>query len=277
LYISGRVLSKNEHTPIVALSSVLKRKRVTALCVMALVCVFSFSCRKKTDREYKSDEKHMGNGHVYSWIITDYTGKPKSLGFTMTASALEGLSNTGNHNDPHNNVDLPLIPRVAKQTPIDHIGIDWNPNGHVPATYSLNFYMMTLSERSQIGTNVTDSLRHTKAPPADYLPAGYINPPPFLAAEPRMGTHWIDPNSPEVCCNAPFTFHFVYGSFNGRVNFIEPMITYDMFKGITDFTKNVPRPAKVHISGYYPTLLHIYQQDGNYTVAMENMEYRTAE
>lgn len=246
-------------------------------------CVALFSCGNKKDREFRSAEMTMGNGKVFSWIITDYTGKPKSLGFTLNASALDGLPVHGPGHEHHNEFELPLLPWAASKTPFNHIVINWNPDGHIPNPpyglphFDFHFYMITSSERMSIGTWSTDSVRQGKLPSLDYLPPHYINPPGSIASDAEMGNHWIDTLSPEVAKTGPFTYHFVYGTYNGRVNFIEPMITMDYFRSITDFDGPVPRPAKVDRSGYYPTTIHIYQKDGNYIMSLGDMEYRNSE
>ena len=42
------------------------------------------------------------------------------------------------------------------------------------------------------------------------------------------------------------------------------MITYDFFVNISDFTREVPRPAKVQITGYYPKKTSNYKKQGRF-------------
>jgi hypothetical protein len=239
------------------------------------------SCKKKMDREYKSAEIDMANGKASSWVLTDYTGKPKSVGITLSAAALDGLPATGAGHELHNEKQLPLLPWAASKTPFNHIVINWNPEGHgppnnpyLPPHFDFHFYMMTSAERMTIPVYSVTPAGFNNVPAAAYLPANYVRPGP--EGEPNMGAHWIDTTSPELN-GSPFTETFVYGTYNSRVNFMEPMITQTFLKNTTDFSRAIPRPAKVQISAYYPQTLHVYQKDGNYIIALENMEYRTAE
>ncbi len=46
---------------------------------------------------------------------------------------------------------------------------------------------------------------------------------------PQMGAHWVDVTSPELN-GSTFAQTFIYGSYDGQVNFYEPMITLDFLK-----------------------------------------------
>jgi hypothetical protein len=252
--------------------------------MLAATCLLFVSCRNKADREYMSAKVNMGNGTVHSWVKTDYTGKPKSVGLTMTSSALDGLPTSGPGHELHNAFELPLFPSAARLTPFNHIVINWNPGGHQPIPpygtphFDFHLYMMSSAERKKIpAVDSANPGAFAKFPPVAYLPAGYVTPPPHIASEAKMGIHWINTNAPEVKGTGPFSYHFIYGSYDGKVNFIEPMITLDTFRAMSDFKEAVPRPEKVAITGYYPTLVHIFQEDGNYVMSFEEMEYRTGE
>jgi hypothetical protein len=67
-----------------------------------------------------------------------------------------------------------------------------------------------------------------------------------------MGVHWIDPSSHEFHGH-DFTASLLYGSYNGEVNFIEPMITRAYLETRPDFTAELKQPALFAKSGYYPT------------------------
>ena len=70
------------------------------------------------------------------------------------------------------------------------------------------------------------------------------------AAEPAMGVHWIDSNAPELN-GGEFTETWIHGTYDGKVIFYEPMLTYSFLKSITDWSRSIPRSAKVQVSGYY--------------------------
>jgi hypothetical protein len=89
-----------------------------------------------------------------------------------------------------------------------------------------------------------------------------------------MDAHWIDVTSPELN-GQPFTQIFLYGSFDGKVNFYEPMITMDFLKNNNNFEGNIPQPAKVQKSGYYPTKERVVKHDGVTEIILDGLVYRT--
>jgi hypothetical protein len=253
-------------------------KRILVLAIAGLLLTF-VSCKKKEliPGTYESHLVNMGNGKVFSWMTFDKEGKPVSLGLSLDDAALTGLPQTAGG---HNHYDLPLPPEIVSITPFNHIVIDWNPAGHDPVFYAsphfdFHFYSMTSSDRKKIpayGGN--DTIKFQNAPHADYFPVDYV---PAPGGEPEMGAHWVYKFAPELPPTlAPFTETFVYGSYDGKVNFIEPMVTHSFFQAITDWSRSIPQPAKVQISGYYPTKLHITHVDGIYKLALEELVYRVA-
>ena len=127
------------------------------------------------------------------------------------------------------------IPSQASKTPFDHIVIGWRPDGHEPFQiygiphFDFHFYMITSEERKLITSYEADSMKFKNAPPVEYLPPGYIYPG---GGDAQMGAHWIDPASPEFN-GETFRKTFIYGTLEGKVNFIEPMITNDFFVKIS--------------------------------------------
>lgn len=258
------------------------KKTITILTVSAAI-ISTTSCKKKEEKPnlggtFTASEITMGNGKIHSWTKLDDEGNPTSIGFTLNDAALTGLKSDTAHT-PGNEVEYELaLPSQASKTPFTHIVVDWNPAGHEPVPiygaphFDFHFYTMSSEDRKKIPPFEVDSTGFKKYPAADYLPANYINPG---GGVPEMGAHWLDMNTPELH-GSPFTETFIYGTYNGQVNFIEPMITYSYLKTITDLTKSIPRPAKVAKSGYYPTKYHIIHINGSYTISFEGMEWRTA-
>jgi hypothetical protein len=87
-----------------------------------------------------------------------------------------------------------------------------------------------------------------------------------------MGVHWIDARSPEIQAllghpelAKPFTTTFIYGSWNGRFTFVEPMITRDFILGrraATTATQRdsviaLPMGAQASPAGLYPAAYRI--------------------
>jgi hypothetical protein len=79
-----------------------------------------------------------------------------------------------------------------------------------------------------------------------------------------MGVHWLDVRWPELQgmlgkpeAHEPFTRTFIYGSWDGRFTFYEPMITLAHLMSKPDETIPVPQPAKFSGEGWYPTAYRI--------------------
>jgi hypothetical protein len=250
----------------------------TTKLLFAVIVIAFAGCVKNDDTVglFKGPETHMGNGAAYSWVKVDKIGRPKSMGITLTSTALDNLPPAGA--TQHLEYSLPL-PKATFRTPFTEIGINWNPGGHPPTMiygsphFDFHFYTMDPAERLLIKDYPSDSARFKTAPDCAYLPAGYFYPG---GGEPQMGAHWIDEKAAELN-GAPFTETFIYGTFDGKVNFIEPMATYDFLKGVSDYTRTIPRPAKVRITGFYPYVLHIYKRNGETSIVLEKFEYRVGE
>ncbi|MBA3899006.1 MAG: DUF5602 domain-containing protein [Bacteroidetes bacterium] len=261
-------------------------KRIILLSVTLTFLTILSCCKKDAVRGiYNSGKATMGAGTVYSWVNFDKNSNPLSFGLTLNDAALTNLPVSNNNNsghNHHNSIELTLPSEANLITPFNHIVIDWNPDGHEPKPiyaaphFDFHFYMMTSADRKKIPSYAQDSTGFSNRPSSEYFPPNYFNPPLVVSSDPQMGTHWVDANSPELQPGGVFTETFVYGSFNGKVNFIEPMITYDFFKNITEWSRTIPQPAKVQLSGYYPTKLSISHLNGEYILSLEDLIYREA-
>ena len=219
----------------------------------------------------------LGNGTVRSWVTLDEAGKPTALGVTLSETALTGLpAKMQRMGEMEKTLSLPKTVALA---PFDHITLDWNPQGHEPSGvydlphFDIHFYTVSRDVRSRItatGQNVSTA---QKQPDARFIPAGYILPP--IPPVPYMGAHWIDPKSPEFN-KQPFTYTFLYGTYNGRQAFWEPMITKAFLETNPDLTVPVAQPAAYETAGYYPTRYSVKYDAARkeYTIALEGLTYR---
>jgi Domain of unknown function (DUF5602) len=208
-------------------------------------------------------EVKMGNGHLRSWInISRKDGKPTAIGIEFTDKSFYNLP-TDHENFAANTFVLKLHQKAKAITPFDHITVNWEPEGHEPPGiydvphFDLHFYKISIAEQMAIGP-VPGPI-----PPAGYLPASYVIQG---ATVPQMGTHWLDPASPELPPTlAPFTHTFIYGSSNGKVIFLEPMITRAFFLTPgASATKSIPQPILFAPTGtHYPSTYKIWKNADN--------------
>jgi hypothetical protein len=219
--------------------------------------------------------RQMGNGAAWSWVQLDSRGNPSSLGITFTETALSGLDEDPSIHTMEYELSLPK----QKVRPYTHIVVNWNPRGHVPPGiydvphFDFHFYFMAPSERVKITAKGDDIARSDRKLPAQYVPEGYILPKG--TQEPRMGSHWIDPGSPEFH-NKPFTKTFIYGSYNGEVTFLEPMAAKSFLETKPDVTERIKLPVAYKKHGYYPTGYRIRYDPvrKEYSVSLDGLTYR---
>lgn len=252
----------------------------------SLLAVLFTSCKKDHDNDsniFKGPVAQVHDGKAWTWAQIERSGKPVRLGITITDAALNSVP-VGSHGDGHehdhagdNSWKLQFHPKVLTATPFNFLGMEWNPAGHEPEMiydkphFDFHFYMMTPAEVAAIPPYEVDSLKFKNWPAPDYLPANYFN---AGGGVPQMGAHWVDLTSGEFNGQG-FTQTFIYGSYDGKINFYEPMITLDFLKANSNFGRNIPQPAKVKKSGYYPSKMRVAKHDDVTEVILEEFVYRT--
>lgn len=82
------------------------------------------------------------------------------------------------------------------------------------------------------------------------MPEGYILPGGTEVA--RMSAHAIDPTSPELNKRS-FVKTFIYGFYDGKMIFIEPMMTKDFLETRPNVTDRIRLPKSYSMHAYYPT------------------------
>lgn len=212
----------------------------------------------------------MGNGKINSWVALDGQGTPTALGFTISKGAYDNLPATL----PATTYMLELPAAASTKTPFNHLMINWNPQGHEPIPiygvphFDMHFYMVPMSEVMSILPYQVNPGPFDNKPAAAYMPASYVKNP---GGVPGMGAHWIDPGSPEFHGQA-FTETFIYGSYDGHVTFMEPMITLAYLKTNPALDKAIPQPAQFEKPGYYPTHYTIRTDaDGNQEIGLTQL------
>ncbi|CAN5869939.1 DUF5602 domain-containing protein [soil metagenome] len=211
----------------------------------------------------------VGGGIARVRAEVSRSGESISLGVVLSEKAVTNL--------PHEMASYELtIPKQAGPVPFDHVSLDWNPHGHEPDNiythphFDLHFYSLSKEERATIGFN--DPLAELLPEPR-YLPAAYI---PLPGSIPMMGKHWIDPASPELH-GQHFTQTFIWGTYNRKVAFLEPMITLDYLLSKQNKSFDLQQPEAYQQAGkYYPTRYSIGYEESRkqYTVDLLGLTRR---
>lgn len=225
-------------------------------------------------RTVYGESKSMGNGVIQTWVKLDDHNLPTAIGVRFNEQALSGLPDTL----PYTEFPVAFPPQAGK-TPFTHFVANWNPKGHIPPGvydkphFDFHFYILPQTARIAITAFGNDLTMCEKAPADGMVPDKYIMAPG--GAEPRMGGHWVDLSSQELN-GYPFTITFVYGFYDGKMAFIEPMATRDFLTRKIDYWAPIRLPAVYPASGYYPTSysLHYDPVKKEYNVALEGLTKR---
>ncbi|HET9949044.1 MAG TPA: DUF5602 domain-containing protein [Longimicrobiales bacterium] len=224
----------------------------------------------------------LGGGTMRTYLEM-LDGVPVAVGVALSEDALEGLPDEGAH---MRHLDLEHAHALAREwvlelptpnpTPYTHVSFNWNPAGHEPQDvwthphFDFHFNIITDAERRTITPdNPHWKEREARAPRAELMPAGYVS---AEMAVPLMGVHWIDPTTPELH-GETFTQTFIFGAWDGKLIFAEPMITKAFLQSKPDFEAALPLPAEVEKPGYYPTSYAIRwnEEAREYRVSLEGL------
>jgi len=258
------------------------------------------------------ERTRIGNGTLTAYSQREGS-RPVAIGMVMTDGVLDGLpqdppndgkwcfdKDSNGTVDPmtectggyENQLELGTGFKRNADSPFTYILANWNPHGHIPVGvynvphFDVHFYTGTDAERTAIRTgpcpalvNCDDYQLGKKLPDAKYIAPDFID---VDAVEPAMGNHLVDPTSPEFN-GVPFTHTWIYGVWNTKVTFFEPMVTHDWFSGLRNGTINdacfdFKQPSAFQKSGWYPTKYCLRHRDNrsDMTVSLENFVHRDA-
>lgn len=236
------------------------------------------SAKQGEEKLFFGESGKLGNGTIRSWVKLGSDCNPTAIGVTFTEAALTGLPAEPPQGELGFSHKLALPPQAAA-TPFNHISVDWNPKGHEPdhiynvGHFDFHFYMISPEERRSM-TLEGDGLAKFKKPlAAEFVPEDYIYAP--NSEVPGMGAHWVYKNAHEFHGQA-FTSTFIYGSYDGHLIFLEPMITKAYLETKPNLTVPLKQAAKVEKPGYYPTTYGVNYdpQTREYTVALWGLKRR---
>lgn len=220
----------------------------------------------------------IGQGRASAFVTLGTDGNPTVVGIKMTEAAFAGLPAV-----PPDDADgweyVLQLPSEAADAGYDHIGIDWNPKGHIPPGiydkphFDFHFYLISVDARKRITAVGEDLDRAHKAPPEEFMPAGYILPPGTEV--PQMGAHAINPGADEFN-KKPFTKTFIYGFYDGQLVFVEPMIAKAFLDTRPSIIELVAVPKAYLKHGYYPTQYGVKYDaaQGEYQISLESLVRR---
>ncbi len=250
-------------------------------------------------RQYGKPVK-LGNGKARAYVVIDQKngGVPLEIGMALDEKALDGLpgptmaSMKGDHNMGHvmeNEFLLPLPER--NPTPFRLLALNWNPAGHEPPGiydiphFDFHFNTISLAERNLIDPSLPGfQAKADKFPAAEFIPTGWKHlpgPPNPALAIPMMGVHFMELASPELQPpgspnHQVFTKTYIWGSWDGKVIFQEPMITLAYLRSKPNATIPITLAQKYSPAGYYPSAYRVVwdNQARETRVALSQLAWR---
>ena len=276
--ISKRKTRRRQGRPIMANDQRFSSKVLIGLLITALATLLAGCMMQKAPPmagTYEGPPVKVGQGVARSFVTIAADGMPATIGIRLSEGALSGLPVEPPAGSDGYEYALELPPEAAG-TGYKQIGLDWNPKGHIPVGvydkphFDFHFYMIAPDVRSKITAVGDDLARAHLAPPAEFMPTGYILPPGTEV--PDMGAHAIDPNADEFTKKS-FTKTFIYGFYDGKMIFIEPMITKAYLETKPTVHVSVAVPKKYSRPGWYPTQYGIRYDDVHreYEITLENL------
>jgi hypothetical protein len=212
---------------------------------------------------YEGPAVTIGQGQARAFVTLDAQGQARTLGIRLSEAALAGLP-----------AEVPAmgeweyvlsLPAEAAGTGYNHAAVDWNPHGHIPKGvynvphFDFHFYAIDSAARNAITAVGEDLERAHKAPEPSQMPTDYVLPPGTEV--PNMGAHAIDPGSAEFN-NQPFTQTFIYGFYDGKIIFTEPMLTLAFLQSRPSTSTPVKQPQTYNPDFAYPARYGVHYDAG---------------
>jgi hypothetical protein len=283
----------------------------TALGLTALAVALSSVAAtwREPSRILEGHEVAVGNGTARMFVELDARGAPRVLGIALSEPALTGLAARMNttsrcfdknrdgkvtHGECLGDYQSRLaLPAGAQDLglPVRWATVNWNPEGHLPPAppvwsaphFDFHFFMVEPELIHGIRTgpcaefiHCEDSARAGRPLPQGHTPEGYIDVGAAVAA---MGNHLIDSRDPELADpKLGFSHTFIYGTYDGRLVFLEPMVSRAFLSSRPQQCRPVRTPQAYATTGYYPTRYCVRHdaETASYRVTLEGLVYRQA-
>jgi hypothetical protein len=255
-------------------------------------------------------EVRVGGGTARLFLEVGAEGAPQVLGIKLTDQALGGLAQrmnttsrcwdkngdgTVSHGECLGDYEAVLaLPAAAQglQLPVRWATVNWNPEGHLPpapavwgaAHFDFHFFLADSALIRGIRTgpcaefiHCDDLVRAQRPLPAAQVPEGYLD---VGAAVAGMGNHLVDSRDPELADpSLGFSRTFIYGTYDGRLIFLEPMVSHAYLTSRPRECTPLRTPREVAAAGWYPTRYCVRHDaaEGTSRVTLEGLTYRKAE
>lgn len=242
-----------------------------ALLLPALLIVFA--CNRDVQPEPTPDVRVDGacqtifNGEICTYGLLNGENVVE-YGATVSLATVENAPlNEDPVFPPVNLARIPFPDEVRSASGVDHLGINWEVQGHPPQTFQtphFDFHFYMTDPAAVDGIDCSDTSK------PNVIPAGYVLPDfPVPNTDvtmvgmcvPQMGMHAA--NAEEAAASELFDATMIVGYYSKQPIFVEPMITQDLLLSRADFKLTVPavdadKPFPVGFEGSYDETLDSY-------------------
>jgi hypothetical protein len=187
-------------------------------------------------------------------------GRVTELGATIPLSLIEAVPGEAEMVWPPQELASIALPAEAREAlGIDHLGINWEANGHPPQTFLTQHFDFHFYNVTQAQVGVIDCANESKPAAA---PAGYTLPDidvPGMGTlvglcVPVMGMHAMP--AAEVHDTHAFEASMIVGYYGGEPIFFEPMVSRALLLRKADFTLPMPIVEGLPRGVRYPSAFH---------------------
>lgn len=204
------------------------------------------------------ESKTFLNQTVTSWAKVD-GATINEAGFSLPLALIQATSTDVTSSPFSIKLDMPAD--IKAKTVIDHVSIDYIAGGHPPpGVYDVPHFDVHFYFNSQASQNAVDC-SNKALPDAQRMAAPFMFLPPNVPAEcvPAMGYHALDPRAPELAQQNPAKFDktLIMGYYDGKLSFVEPMMSREFMLKKEGFSFDVLKPAVVDKAGLYPRKLEM--------------------
>lgn len=250
------------------------KKNAYVKFMVAIACsILVIACSDDNDNPIETPQEvlygkeiSVGKGIVKSFVKKNQQGDPESYGISFSEGALEGL--------PHEGASYIVPMPDAHGTLINHVSFDYATHHHAPVYdtehITAHFYYISEAEKNAITTTGPEI---DLLPPAEFHPKDYI---PTPGGADKMGKHWPDTTAEELH-GKPFKRSLIYGSYNGKFIFMEPLIEMNFLKSKPAAEWPVKEQRKVQTTGFYPAsyALSFDQNTKLYSLTFNDLKRKT--
>lgn len=287
----------------------MSRSAIVASLAVAAAFIVGATNYRPRERTLQGAAVKVGEGIARLFVDVASDGTPSAIGIALSAAVMRGLPSKMNstsrcfdkNGDSHlahgeclgDYQSTLAMPNEAARfnLPVSWATVNWNPEGHMhpappvwgAAHFDFHFFMVEPAVINSIRPgscgeiiDCDDFVKARMPLPAEQQPADYID---VGAAVTAMGNHLIDSKDPELADpSLGFSRTFIYGTYAGRMIFLEPMISHAYLASLPDVCTPIKAPQAWATSGYYPTSYCVRYDSASaiYRITLEGLVQRAA-